>query len=381
MYLPKYDVFAVTRYAEVRAVLEDFETYCSGAGVGLSNFHVEKNWRTPSLLLESDPPNHTKARTLISGVLSPVNLKRLRENFYADACAAVDSVLGRASFDGVAELAQRYPLKIFPDAVGLATDGREHLLAYGDMAFNTMGPKNARYAKSMERASEVIEWVTSRCDRAALRKDGLGEEIYAAADKGKVSPQEAALLVRSFLTAGVDTTINALGNALYLFATYPEEWHKLRRDPSRARISFEEIMRFESPFQAFFRTTSRPTELAGVVLGAEQKVLVLIGAANRDPRRWEDADRFDVGRSAVGQIGFGSGIHACVGQMIARLEVELMLKALLERVESIELIGEPERTLHNTLRAFKKLPIRFNSAPSSVRQDHVRDHNSGKAIA
>jgi 4-methoxybenzoate monooxygenase (O-demethylating) len=366
VYISQYDVFAVSRFTEVREVLEDWRTFCSSGGVGLTNFHVEENWRRPSLLLESDPPAHTKARTLMSRVLSPVSIRRLRQQFQAHAGLMVDHLLTLQEFDAVGALAQAYTLQVFPDAVGLARDGREHLLAYGDMAFNTMGPKNDLHIASMRNAKEVIEWVTSRCERSALSAGGLGEQIYEAADEGKVTAEEAGMLVRSFLTAGVDTTINALGNAIFLFSTHPDQWQKLRSDPSRVRIAFEEVMRFESPFQAFFRTTTVASRIGNVSLPAEQKVYVAVGAANRDPRRWQDPDRFDVTRGSTGHVGFGSGIHACVGQMIARLEIDVMLQALIERVDRIDLVGTPSRLIHNTLRAFTNLPVRFHGSSHAM---------------
>src|SRR5690606_32880316 len=112
------------------------------AGVGISNFYKEGNWRQPSLLLETDPPKHTVSRTVVSRVLSPVALRQLRDGFYQDAVKLLDRALEMGEFDGMAELGVPYPLKVFPDAVGLVKEGREKLLAYGDMVFNTMGPKN-----------------------------------------------------------------------------------------------------------------------------------------------------------------------------------------------------------------------------------------------
>jgi len=196
-----------------------------------------------------------------------------------------------------------------------------------------------------------------RCSRAALRPGSLGAEVYKHADSGDVTEAEAALLVRSFLSAGIDTTVCALGNALLCFAENPAEWQKLRQDPSKVRQAFEEVMRFETPFQCYFRTTTRATEFAGVTIDNEEKIYVSIAAANRDPRRWPEPTRFDIARKTPGHVGFGAGIHACVGQMMARLEVEMMLVAMLERVASIEIDGKPERLLHNTLRAVTKLPV------------------------
>jgi cytochrome P450 len=292
-------------------------------------------------------------------VLSLPNLRKLRDGFYRDAIRLLDRVLEQGAFDAVAELAQPYPLKVFPDAVGLAEDERHKLLAYGDMVFNTMGPKNDFYQAAMSRAAEVIPWVTQRCERAALRPDSLGAEVYKAADAGEVTHAEAALLVRSFLSAGVDTTIYALGNAILCFAENPEQWQRLRQDPSKVRQAFEEVMRFESPFQAYFRTTSQATEIADVPIDSDEKIYVSVAAANRDPRRWDQASRFDIARKATGHVGFGTGIHGCVGQMIARLEVEMMLTAMVERVASIEITGKPERLLHNTLRAVTRLPVQM----------------------
>ncbi len=360
--LARYDVWAVFRYEQVQAILNDWQTFGSGAGVGLANFHKEGNWRPPSLLLETDPPTHTRARTVMNRVLSPRNLRELRDGFYQAAVRMVDRILELGSFDAVAELTQPYPLKVFPDAVGLAEDERETLLPYGNMVFNTMGPKNDFYHAALAPVDEVLPWVMRRCERSALRPGSLGAEVYKHADAGDVTEQEAALLVRSFLSAGIDTTIFALGNLLLCFAEHPEEWQKLRQDAAKVRPAIEEAVRFESPFQCYFRTTTRATEIAGVPIENEEKIYVSVASANRDPRRWAEPTRFDIDRKTVGHVGFGAGIHGCVGQMIARMEIEMLLVALRERVASVELTGKPERLLHNTLRAVTRLPVRMTPA-------------------
>jgi 4-methoxybenzoate monooxygenase (O-demethylating) len=118
-------------------------------------------------------------------------------------------------------------------------------------------------------------------------------------------------------------------------------------------------MRFETPFQCYFRTTTAPAGIAGVPIDADEKIYVSVAAANRDPRRWEEPERFNISRKISGHVGFGTGVHACVGQMIARMEIEELTKAMVERVASIELAGEPQRLIHNTLRAVSKLPVRM----------------------
>jgi 4-methoxybenzoate monooxygenase (O-demethylating) len=165
--------------------------------------------------------------------------------------------------------------------------------------------------------------------------------------------------VRSFLTAGLDTTVVGLGNALFCFAQHPEQWRRLREDPSLARAAFDEVLRYESPVQTFFRTTTRPVEVSGVALGEGDKVLLFLAAANRDARRWEHPERFDITRRASGHLAFGMGIHGCVGMAVARLEAEILLPLLASRVATIELDGEPVRRLNNTLRGLARLPLRI----------------------
>jgi len=359
VWLPNRVVWVTGRYAEVKAALTDWESFCSGGGVGLANHFKEPPWRTPSILLETDPPKHDQARAVMMRVLSPVALRDLRERMTQEAETLVDRLLERDEIEGMAELAEAFVLKVFPDAVGLPLVGRHSLVAYGDMVFNGMGPRNALFHAAMTRLQDVLPWITQCCDKAVLSRNGFGAQIYRAAESGGLTEDEAALLVRSLLSAGVDTTVYALGNALFCFATHPEQWDWLREDSSRIRGAFEEVMRYEPMFQTFFRTTTREVVLGGTAIFAGEKVMVSIGAANRDPRHWERPDVFDATRRASGHLGFGTGLHACVGQMVARLEIEIMLTALARRVHRIEVAAPPRRMMHNVLRGFASLPLRL----------------------
>ena len=363
VHLRRYDVLAVARYAEVHAALVDWQQFESGAGVGLTNFRTEQPWRPPSLLLDADPPRHDAPRRVLSTVLGPRALRRLRERWTADAEQLVDQVLAAGTeFDAVPALAEAFPLRVFPDAVGLGPDGRENLLPYGDTAFNAFGPANDLVEKGAAHVAELSAWVAEQCVREALDDDGFGAAIWAAADRGEITPQQAPLVVRSLLTAGVDTTVHGLSAILYAFAMHPEQWSRLVADPSLVRVAFDEAVRWESPVQAFFRTTTRDVGIGGTVVPAGRKVLVFFAAANRDPRRWTDPDRFDLGRDPSGHVGFGMGLHQCVGQHVARLEAEAVLTALARRVRSIELTGPARRHHNNTLRAWKSLPVRLSLA-------------------
>jgi cytochrome P450 len=163
--------------------------------------------------------------------------------------------------------------------------------------------------------------------------------------------------VRSFISAGVDTTVNGISHLILAFATFPQEWDKLRADPSLLRRVFDESLRWDSTVQTFFRTTTRAVTVEGREIPEGAKVILFLAAANRDPRRWTDPERFDIERVTSGHVGFGFGIHQCLGQMVARLEGELVLDALLKRVRSIRLAGEPIRRLNNTLHAIDSLPV------------------------
>lgn len=363
VWIPKYRMYAVARHAEVRAVMNDHETFISSAGAGLTNFLREKPFRPKSIILEADPPDHTKVRAVLARILSPKAVTQIRLTFQQEADALFDRVMEKAArqgtVDGVVDLAELYPLKVFPDAVGLGAEGRENLLLYGNMIFNSFGPRNERLAKSAELVQPVTEWIMSHCNREKLSPDGFGAQIYEAADRGEITQAEAPMLVRSFLSAGVDTTINGIGNALLCLANHPAEFDKLRENLTLARPAFEEALRYESTVQTFFRTTSKDTELAGVRIPAEEKIVTFLSSANRDPRQWPDPDRYNINRKPAGHMAFGSGIHGCVGQVVARLEGELILTALAKRVKRIELSGAPTRRLNNTLRALATLPLRL----------------------
>ena len=358
VWLEKYGVWGMARYAEVHAALNDWQTFISGAGAGIHDLRRRKAWRPPSILLEADPPLHDVTRGAMGRVLSGPAIRRLRASFQTQAERLVEELFSRGEFDAVKDLAVAYPLKVVGDAVGIPPEGRECLLPFGNMLFNSFGPENEVFRQSIIESERVVPALFAQCDRGALTPDGFGMQFYRAADEGRFPAEYAPVLVRSILSAGFDTTVCGLSNAIYGFATNPEQWQILRENPALIRTAFDEIIRWESPVQTFFRTTSKEVEIAGVRLAPDQKVLLFLAAANRDPRRWEKADALDVCRHAAGHVAFGSGIHVCIGQMIARLEAELLFAALARCVVTFELAGRPVRRASNTLRGFATLPVR-----------------------
>jgi 4-methoxybenzoate monooxygenase (O-demethylating) len=357
VWLEKYGAYAVARHAEVRQVLNDPATFCSSRGVGLSDFQREKPWRPPSLVLERDPPEHDRARGVLNRALSATVMRSLRGRFAAAAVELADELARRVRFDAVADCAEVYPMMVLPDAIGLSSQGREHLLPYAATVFNMFGPDNELRRVAVAQMAPHVEWISSQCKREALSDDGIGAAIHAGADTGEVTRQEAELLVRSLLSAGLDTTVHGLGAAMRQLALNPDQFAALRADPAKARGAFEGAVRLETPVQTFFRTTTREVELSGATIPEGEKVLMLLGAANRDPRKWPDPDRYDIDRPTAGHVGFGAGVHVCVGQLLARLEGETLLATLARAFAHIEPDGEPTPLLNNTLRGWTRLPV------------------------
>ena len=360
VYIPRYAMLACGRYDVTREIFSDHERFVSSRGVGLTDFSLETPWRPPSIILEADPPEHGKARRVMARVMSPRAVTRLREMFDAKAEELVDRLLSIGDVEAVVDVAEAYSVSAFPPAVGLRNIDQRALVDYGSMVFNALGPDNALRRNAMAKAPTIVPWIMEQCQRANLDPDGFGAEIYAAADAGDITHAEAGLLVRSLLSAGIDTTVTGIGSALWALACNPAEFERLRADPKLARNAFEEVLRLTSPVHSFCRTVASATSVAGVDLEEGTKILCVLGAANLDPDKWAEPDRFDIGRRAGGHLAFGVGIHACVGQNIARAEGEALLSAIARKVRSITPTAEAVWRPNNAVHALDRLPLAFH---------------------
>lgn len=363
VWLEKYDVLAFAGFEECKEILEDYRTFISGAGVGPKNLHHEPGWR-PQGILESDPPVHGPMRAAMAGVISPQGVRSLRAQFEVFADELVDQLVGRGSFDGVKDLAELFPIRVFGDAVGIPREGREaNLLPHGAMNFSAFGPDNERSREFFAKGERTHQWVTDNCARENLATDGLGAQIWGYADRGEIIAEQAVLLVRAMLSAGLDTTVFSIGNTLQALAGHPGQWARLKENPRLVKFAIDEALRYDSPFQSFFRTVATDTVFRGIPLSAGSKVLLFMGSANRDTGHWgPTANEFLIDRNAGGHLAFGMGIHQCVGQPISRLEMDVLFTAMAKRISTIELTGEPVPYLHTTLRGWSSIPLRITAS-------------------
>jgi 4-methoxybenzoate monooxygenase (O-demethylating) len=337
--LPRENITMLARFEHVAGGLKDWKSFSS-----TSRPWHDPNSVRPELLLTDDPPKHTRVRAVVANALSPRALAHMSEAFRRDARSIVDSLRARPAqtIDAVADITQPFVYKVLPDLIGLPRQGREHMYAFGNMVWATMGPMNELYQEAMENTEAVIGWASQCCKRENLAPGSLGMSMYEAADRGEITPQEAYLLVGILLSAAADTTVLTLANTIRAFCLFPDQYQLVRADPALIRAAFEESLRWDSPSRMAGRVAMKDIEIDGYVIPAGERCGLMFAAANRDPRRWNAPDRFEVRRDNRDNLGFGYGVHACVGRVLALLEAEALLAALVESVGHFLPAGEPE---------------------------------------
>ncbi len=353
--LSRHGFLAVARYADVRAVLNDHEHFVSGKGVG---FNEEFNHVRSTSIIASDPPRHEMLRDVVGERLGPRALRGIEELIRGRARDMVAEVARRDSFDAVTEFGEVFPVQVVGELIGLPVDKRNHLLRWANGAFNAFGPPSERTTAGLEGIAEQFEYIRTVATRAELAPGSMGAAVYEAADRGVIPEEYCLPLLSAYLTAGMDTTVNALAAMIWLLGRHPDSWRELRENPSLAPSVVNEVLRIESPAQLFARVAVEGAEVAGVPIPAGERVAVMYASGNRDENQYPDPDRFDIRRNPAGHLAFGSGLHVCAGQHLAKIELRAVLGELIEQVDEIT-VGEPVRKINNVLRGLRSLPASF----------------------
>ena len=351
----------ITRYTDVAAGLSDWKTFSS-----VSRPWHDPNSLRPEILLTDDPPRHTRVRPIVANALGTRALESMRPAFEREATIIFDEVVARSGevLDAVADITRRFVFRVLPDLIGLPDEGREHMNGFGHMVWATLGPPNELFEEAVRDSAPVVAWLEWACEREQLSADGVGAQIYAAADDGRLTTAEAKLLVQTVLAAGSDTSFVTMAATIGAFAKFPEQYRRARADARLLRNAFDECLRWDSPSRMAGRITTREVRIEGYTIPAGQRTGLLFAAANRDPRAWPDPLAFDVGRDLRKHLGFGYGTHACVGRALAQLEASVLLAELARRIESIESAGEEEPWITTIGHGPAKLPVRLQPAPA-----------------
>lgn len=355
VYSTKYDFYVLTRYQDVRASALDWESFTSAKGVALTD---QFNQQLIGSVLATDPPEHDALREVLSDKLAPRGLAQVRTEITSYANELVGQMVERGTFDGVVDVARVFPINVVGDLVGLPMEGREMMHPGADATFSGFGPFVPYVLEHLPQLQAYQAWMGTMADRSKLAPGGWGEAIMDAVDDGRLTQLGAIRTVSAYLTAGMDTTVNAIAALLRLFADRSDVWEALKGDATLAGPIFEEILRLESPVVGFFRVTTRDVQFGDVTVPEGSKVLLHWAAANRDPEKYPNPDEFDLTRNPLDHVAFGYGAHACAGQGLARMEAVTLIQALAAQIDRFELAGDPVRGRNPIVRGYDSVPLR-----------------------
>ncbi|MCB1337835.1 MAG: cytochrome P450/oxidoreductase [Maritimibacter sp.] len=356
VYLSRHDVYALPRYAETSEVLRQPHRFISSKGVSLI---PEVNEILIGSTLNSDPPQHDLTRSVTSEPLWPGALHVVEDRIRDAADGLVDTLAKRRTFDAVKDFAQFLPVTIVAELVGLPDGGRENMLKWASATFNLFGSMNERSRAAFDDLKELRDFLDEYGRPEKLKPGGWAKRIFEIGPERGLSYATCAQIMRDYINPSLDSTISTAGQMIKLFAENPDQWDKLRAEPLLLTNAIEEAVRLSAPLRAMSRYVVEDSVIAGYAIPADSRVLVMFASANRDPRKWDDPDRFDVTRDVHDHVGFGQGVHMCLGMHLARLELTALFEALLRRVKRFELTEEPKVAFNNSIRAFSYMPTRI----------------------
>ncbi|MBC9957246.1 cytochrome P450 [Yimella sp. cx-51] len=320
-------------------------------------------------LLNLEPPDHTRIRRLVTKVFTAKAIREFTPRIEALADAALARIQDREDFDLVSELAQPYSISVICELLGVPQEHGSDLLAWSHaiVKMYEIAPTAQQQQDAERAAGEFIDFVSALIEqRRATPGTDLISELVMVADEGdRLSVDEIVCTVIVLLNAGHEATVNTLGNGMNALLQRPQQWVRVAAQEVDALTAVEEMLRFDPPLQMFERWVLEPVELAGRQFGVGERIAMLFGSANRDPQRFEDADTFDVGRGDGTHIGFGAGVHFCIGAPLARAEISAMVHRLATRPAPLRLVEVP--TYHPTfvIRGLRELRVSLLTPPAS----------------
>jgi cytochrome P450 len=311
-------------------------------------------------LLENEPPVHTRLRRLVSAAFGRGHTERLRPWVEKLATRLVDDLAARIAADGQADLlamvAAPLPVEVIAELLGVPAEDRPKLVPWSNaiVKMYEYGLPEPKRIAAEQAASEFVAYLRE----LAPAPDSLVSDLMSVRDEGdKLNQDELVATAVLLLMAGHEATVNVIGNGVLALLRNRSQWERLVGDPSLIPTAVEELIRFDAPLQLFERTATAEVTIAGHTIEPGQKIAALLGAAARDPQIFAEPDTLDIGRSPNPHLGFGAGIHYCVGAPLARVEISAALGALTSRLPNLQLAREPERRPEFVIRGLRDLTV------------------------
>ena len=326
-----------------------------------TDFQAFERWE----LLNLEPPVHTRLRRLVLEAFTPRAVEGLRAGIEARAHELLAPAREAGEVELVGSYAQHFSLGIICDLIGVSPDDRETIKELSDATITMYEPhpSDAQQAAANQAAGDfrryLLDVVAHR--RTHPAEDMMTALIGATVDGERLTDDQVVSTAMVLLMAGHEATVNATSNGVAALAAHPDQWRLVRRGEVSIKAAIEEILRYDPPLQWFERwVLEEGVEIDGVGLAQGSRVALVIGAANRDPRRFPDPDRFDIRREDTSHITFGGGIHFCIGAPLARMEMETTLAELASSEDELEIVGEAIRSPMFQFRGYQRLTVRLH---------------------
>lgn len=352
VWLEKYQMYALPRFAEVSRVLKAWDTFTSAEGVGFNEFF--NSIRETSLQTHGEL--HDEIKHVESRPLAPERLRELQPRLRQYAENLVTELAGRTKVDGVRDIAMKMPLDVVTELVGLDDAGRENLYNWGVQGFNSIGPLHAaRTAPALEHMAGYVDYARNNIP-SKVKPGGWADQMFVNGRAAGWSEELCRGVLNDYVYPSLDTTIHAMSTGLLLFAQNPDQWAAVRADRSLLKSAVLEIVRLTTPIQYFTRMVTRDVELGGATLPAGSRVMVMFASANRDEREFPNPEVFDVRRNPAQMVGWGAGKHACLGRALARMEINILFDVLADHFERF-VPGSYRYGINNIIRGLEQLDL------------------------